>query len=231
VKPINQALKNDNMTTATNTDSTLNKIIKNGPSLEDYKLLDSICIDSPEILEKLKPSLAFLRTNKSIMGHIKNKPYGYAGDFEIIERIYTAKSSDEYKLWDDYSLQNSAAKAVVNRKKYFVHKIKSSCSDTNKSLLNLASGPARDILELYENLPRPEQLITMCIDMDEHAIAYAKEVTRKYNHHINFMQKNVLRFTTDDQFDIIWSAGLFDYFDDKTFLMRTVIRVENLWRL
>ena len=34
-----------------------------------------------------------------------------------------------------------------------------------------------------------------------------------------FIKKNIFRFNTEDKFDIIWSAGLFDYFDDKAFIM------------
>ena len=33
-----------------------------------------------------------------------------------------------------------------------------------------------------------------------------------------FIHKNIFRFSTDEKFDIVWSAGLFDYFDDKTFV-------------
>lgn len=55
--------------------------------------------------------------------------------------------------------------------------------------------------------------------MDERAIQYAKNLNYKYLHRINFINKNILRFKTDSRFDMIWSAGLFDYFDDKAFVV------------
>jgi len=62
--------------------------------------------------------------------------------------------------------------------------------------------------------------------MDAHAIAYSKKMTSKHAGKINFILKNILRFDCEEKFDIIWSAGLFDYFNDAVFV-RLLKRMKN----
>jgi len=80
----------------------------------------------------------------------------------------------------------------------------------------LASGPCRDLKEFFE--VHPSAPVTFdCVELDKNAIAYAKGLTN-YNDKINFIHKNIFRFSTNQQYDLVWSAGLFDYFDDKIFV-------------
>ena len=81
----------------------------------------------------------------------------------------------------------------------------------------MACGPARDLAELYASI-RPESLRTTCIDQDKNAIAYAEKMTAAAGRQIEFCQCNVFKFRTRKRFDVIWSAGLFDYFDDRGFV-------------
>lgn len=55
--------------------------------------------------------------------------------------------------------------------------------------------------------------------MDEKAIVYASILNKHYLDKIAFIQKNVFRFNTEYKFNMIWSARLFDYFDDKAFII------------
>lgn len=156
----------------------------------------------------------------TIQGHGYTKPYGYAGDFQIIDDIYTLKVSEnqEYKAWDEFFHRQEAPKAVRNRKDYFKEKVSQSLWEEGGSLLNVASGPARDLYELYNEFP-DIQISTTCVEMDKEAIKYAKKLNQKHLDKISFVHKNIFRYNTDNKFDIIWSAGLFDYFDDKAFIM------------
>ncbi|MEB0262566.1 MULTISPECIES: class I SAM-dependent methyltransferase [unclassified Mucilaginibacter] len=168
-------------------------------------------------LQNLKNNCEFLKDERSIMGHILTKPYGYAGDFHIIDRIYTQDTSAKFSKWDRYSLSNSAAQAVRNRKDYFKEKVMHSLKE-GESLLNIASGPARDLYELYNENPILD-IKTTCVEMDEKAISYARVLNKHYLDKITFIQKSIFRFNTENKFNIIWSAGLFDYFDNKAFIM------------
>ena len=54
--------------------------------------------------------------------------------------------------------------------------------------------------------------------MDPFAIQFGRDVTQKYAAQINFVQKNIFKFLTEEKYDLIWSAGLFDYFSDEIFI-------------
>jgi 2-polyprenyl-3-methyl-5-hydroxy-6-metoxy-1,4-benzoquinol methylase len=157
----------------------------------------------------------------TLQGMALLKKYGYAGDFMMIDKIYTGKSSSNqfFDSWDRYFQNHAAPKAVRNRKQYFKQLVlqKLEASQPLK-LLNIASGPARDLLELYSEKQVGSKLETVCIEMDSHAIAYAEELTQAYAANIHFVNKNIFKFDTEEKFDLIWSAGLFDYFDDKAFV-------------
>ena len=109
----------------------------------------------------------------TIQGHGYTKPYGYAGDFKIIDDIYTYKKSKNpvYKVWDDFFHQQSAPIAVRNRKTYFKEKASKALIEGG-NLLNIASGPARDLLELLQENNLPKAKFT-CVEMDKNAIKYA----------------------------------------------------------
>lgn len=82
----------------------------------------------------------------------------------------------------------------------------------------MASGPGRDLSELYNEKNTAKQLHTVCVEMDRHAITYAESLTSDFSSYIRFINKNIFKYNTEQKFDIIWSAGLFDYFDDKAFV-------------
>jgi len=210
---------------------TLKVIIANGGPLEkDYSDLEMSLAtlaladpQDPELALKMAPvigSCEFLFDKVSLMGHIRTKPYGYAGDFEIIERIYQNEIlREDYRLWDAYSLKHPAAEAVRNRKKYFKTLLSSKLVQRSSlTLLDIASGPARDLFEVYQELNYGKHLLSTCVEMDNKAIEYATLLTAPFSDKITFINKNIFRFSTTEQYDLVWSAGLFDYFDDKAFV-------------
>lgn len=149
------------------------------------------------------------------------KKYGYAGDFLMIDKIYTGNTSADifFQSWDAYFQNHAAPKAVRNRKEFFKKLLNRKLRLNNTvRLLNVASGPSRDLLELYSSLTPEEQLHTTCVEMDKHAIEYACNLLKDYAHNIDFLNRNIFKFETEEKFDVIWSAGLFDYFDDKSFV-------------
>ena len=84
-------------------------------------------------------------------------------------------------------------------------------------VLNLASGPGRDMQRILDRKP-PRAVHFDCVEQDLNAIQYAREI---YHHHlekVTFIHKNVLRFSSPNKYDLVWSAGIFDYFDDKVFV-------------
>jgi SAM-dependent methyltransferase len=207
-----------------------NIIAKGGPEKREYDTLNKVFDLLSEDYKSGKMSAEEIRLlhqgfgdeclKTTLHGHARSKPYGYAGDFMIIDKIYREQvtSDQRFEKWDIFWNNQSATKAVRNRKDYFIHTMMDRLSaKTSLRLLNVASGPARDLAELYQ-LIKPEQLETVCIEADKTAIAYAQALNEANLHRIEFIHQNIFRFSTNEHFDMVWSAGLFDYFDDGIFV-------------
>ena len=184
--------------------------VVNVPNLENISLEEE-----SEIHKVLLPIL----DENSLLGHTFHKPHGYAGDFELIDRLYTKWLSPDpsHHKWDHLYHTLDAATAVRNRKDYFqevMHKYK---NHSGLKVLNLGSGPCRDLNEFF--VQNPKQSIQVdCLDMDQSAIDYGSAVCDNYMDRIEFINKNVFKYKTSKKYDLIWSAGLFDYFSDKLFI-------------
>ncbi len=157
---------------------------------------------------------------KSITGHAYHKPYGYPGDFEIIDKMYLQVTSKNPKLnkWDLFYHQHAAATAVRNRKSFFKNILTELAQGDKESyrVLDVASGPCRDLLEFFQET-QATNLQIECVEADAKAIEHATNLNEAYSQYLTFHNKNIFRFRVDKQYDLVWSAGLFDYFDDRTF--------------
>lgn len=207
-----------------------NMVSKGGPEFTEYvlidKWLDSLAKEHETSLITQKDLLLILKkfgealSCKTVHGFGYEKPYGYAGDFEIIDKIYNFHVSNEphLKNWDLYFQQHNAPNAVRNRKAYFIELLRRrglELKDKSFNVLNVASGPARDLYEYFQtDAPKPQ---VDCVEHDPKAIEFAQNLCRDFLSHITFHQANAFRFKIEKRYDVIWSAGLFDYFNDKQF--------------
>jgi len=206
-------------------------VAKNGPDLEDYEGLNKwyteigVKRESKQYTDK---DIDFLReqfedtylSSKALQGFVYMKPHGYRGDFEIIDKIYQKyiTPNPKFSKWDTWFHTLAATKAVRNRKEYFKMLLEQkSMAGSFNAVLNLASGPCRDLVEFFET--QPESNIHFdCVEIDQNAVQFAKELLRSKESNVNFILRNVFRFVPTKKYDLIWSAGLFDYFDDKVFV-------------
>jgi len=156
---------------------------------------------------------------ETVIGLSLAKPRGYAGDFEMIERLYSRWESavPDLASWDRYIHEQAAPKAVRNRSRYFCSVLESVLGRQGSArVLEIGCGPGRTVHQWFET--HPEADVTFeCVDVDLEAIEFAKSVNSKYASRIEFHNRNVFRFKSNNQFDVIWSSGLFDYFDDRVF--------------
>jgi len=200
-----------------------NMIDKGGPEPHDYEPFDLLVRSlDEEGVEEMRDILSPILNNLDTMqGFAYTKPYGYAGDFKIIDMIYENKVNQDprYRNWDLWWNRSDATKAVRNRKDYFMKL----CADLDrhakgpKEVLILGSGPASDVYEYLSKNPDSKIHFDL-IDLDERAIEYSKDKNKKFKDRINFFRINVLRYKTHKHYDMIWSAGLFDYFKEKHFI-------------
>jgi len=157
-----------------------------------------------------------------IINHGRSKPFGYSGDFQMIDWTYTkmVDSTDPRgEMWDRFYHRQIAPLAVCARKDRFGDVLRSvSLSAKSKiSVLNVGSGPAREILDgaIAANL-NPGDLRVICLDADKVAIEYAKRLLGpSWEAHCHFEHRNALRYRPRDSFDLVWSSGLFDYLDER----------------
>lgn len=159
------------------------------------------------------------------------QPFGYAGDFQIIDHIYTLKTAKEahLKRWDLFFHSQAAPRAVRNRKAYFLSQLERWTQEQSGQplhVLNVASGPARDVREWFLENPDSDVVLD-CVDMDGNAISHAKQLCAAFTEQVTFHHRNVLRFVPQRAYDLVWSAGLFDYLSDKVFvhLLKSLIAV------
>ena len=175
---------------------------------------------SKEKLAEINTSFGrdFLENTLHGLGFLK--PNGYPGDYLFLDRVYTNHISThpQYAIWDEYVQQNGAPDAVRNRKEYFKHLVRSKAKSASRiNVLNIISGSGRELAELYETMPT-KSLHTTCVEIDAKAIAFSKELNKNHLEGITYTNSNIYRYQPEDSFDVIWSAGLFDYLNDKAFV-------------
>lgn len=207
-------------------------VAKGGPDAEDYAPLNAWIEElgaqfqrgelSPEQIAELRNAFGAALSPQTMQGFMLLKPHGYAGDFEIIDRIYRRHMSDDPVLhkWDEFAHTSQATQAVRNRKDYFLDLLRrldnADCPQTNLHVLNVASGPGRDLFEFLVASPQT-RLRFDCVENDPKAIAYASELCGDFLDLITFHECNAFLFESPTRFQLVWSAGLFDYFNDRYF--------------
>lgn len=150
------------------------------------------------------------------------KPLGYAGDYLIIDWIYTHKADSPGlgAYWDGFFHRQAAPIGVRNRKDYFVNLFGTLCKERGRgiSVLNLGSGPCRDVAEAISGAAEVAQGSCFhCVDIDKLAIDYATSLLSPHSSRASFQFElaNVHSFQTRSRYDLVWSAGLFDYLRDS----------------
>ncbi len=161
------------------------------------------------------------------------KPRGYAGDFLMMEMIYANEPTGDGKLgklMDGWCLDSVAARAVRGRRAYLKEQLDRLCGERAKTgnptrIMNLACGSNRELFDFLATCRYSELITALCIDADAYALEYTNRHVNVFPHSasVRFMSDNVVRwalgrvrhnFSTQD---VIYSAGLTDYLDDRLF--------------
>lgn len=162
---------------------------------------------------------------------VYHKPLGYAGDYEMMNIIYRqeAEGKNLYaKCLHKYFIEKPAAAAVRNRATYLNGRIKKAIrehkSDDPIRILSVASGPAKEIQHFLADGDIGDKKIEFhLIDQDMDSLKHAQRqlyTLAKHNKNIEFHFHNtaikniIARGLGLKGFDLIYSAGLFDYFSE-----------------
>lgn len=161
------------------------------------------------------------------------KPRGYAGDYEMMNHLYRDELVGK-TLFDQcmhkYFIDEPAGAAVKNRGQYLFEKITQLFDKTSPTtplrVLSVASGPAMEQQIFLQNSPahygRPVEFT--CLDQDEESLKHAQRQLHSVERFVksgfkfkfnNMAIRNVIAAgLPETDYDMIYSAGLFDYFTE-----------------
>jgi len=162
---------------------------------------------------------------------IYQKPLGYAGDFQTInyyyEDAYEGESSYEILL-HRYSIELDVSRAHINRKPYLKKKIDETIKRTTDpiNITSFGCGPAIEISEYTIENNINKRVIFNLLDSEKLALQYAKSkmlfakdnpnVTTNYiNMDIMGLIKRTRAHADLNGQNLLYAAGLFDYFKDR----------------
>ena len=206
-------------------------VAQGGPVLSDYELLNDWSRTvagevrdgtlSQQDVQEIRTAFGRALSEETLQGFVYTKPHGYPGDYEILEKLYLECVSRDSNLanWDSFLHWQRTAIAVKNRKQYFVCLLKClehSSYNGQILILDVASGSARGEFEFLCKDGVGKTFFD-CVDYDVDAINYAKNLCGDFLGRMNFYNANIFRFKTRNRYQLVWSAGLFDYFSDKQF--------------
>ena len=220
----------------------LHRLVQNGgPAVSEYTELTDAINQSLDAVMRGVLSADNLRavwgglgdsvtSTQTMQGFVWMKPHGYAGDFEIIERIYQHWISPDPRLvnWDEYFHALACTRAVRNRKAYFkTWLLEREARDHSHEIrvLKLGCGACRAVFE-YFSQHQNSRAIFECVDHEPKAIVCAKNVCQGFLDRVEFHQANALRYHPVLPPQLIWSAGLFDYLNDRI----AISFLRRLWR-
>ncbi len=180
-----------------------------------------------------KRQLLHLMCRAPIFKRASSKPLGYAGDYEVMNMLYR-DSAEGGSLFaqavNSYAAQEPAARAVVNRLDYLAEKIHNAIDARGKvRLASIGCGPAEELAKLLQYEPELGASIEIAlIDQEERVITYCEKrlapLVRSTGVKIHFIRESIRRLLATRRLsdalgerDLIYSAGLFDYLDVRTF--------------
>jgi len=162
-----------------------------------------------------------------------HKPKGYAGDFLMIEHLYgnTPKGAGRIgEVIDAFCLARPPSRAVRGRRALLADQLARLSAPLAEqggriSIMNLACGANRELFDFLSECPYTHLIEALCIDIDSEALQYTNKNVNTFSHSasIRLMQENVIKWALGRSRqemgaqDIIYSAGLCDYLDDRIF--------------
>lgn len=179
--------------------------------------------------------LAPLFLHSPFIRRATEKPLGYAGDYEMMNMLYRDRAEGDSlfgRALNLYATREPAAAANINRIEYLGEKIREAVRAAGRGRARLASigcGPAAEIGQLLRTHPEVgPHLEVALVDQEERSIAYCERtlspLARDTGARIHFIRDSIRRLLgarklseTLGARDLVYSAGLFDYLNDRTF--------------
>ncbi len=174
------------------------------------------------------------------------KPRGYAGDFEMMNLIYRKENIGETlfgRCVENAFLQHPEPQAVRNRVHYLAARVLKAVETTQAKkikIMSVASGPAMEVQYLVQTLTQKEldMLDITLLDQDEGSLKHAQRQIRQAaraqdkNFDVKLCHRAIKEVINaglpEKDFDLIYSAGLFDYFTDPVAHMAGKVLITHI---
>ncbi len=166
-----------------------------------------------------------------LQNHARQKPRGYAGDFEMLQKIVDQEVCNDRlgRAFDHFFQAEAAPEAVRLRTQSVADRIVQLVRESTKNevrVCSIGSGPAIDIQLACQELSESERnkLGVALLDLDPEAITHASERLAPFlrDEQLNASRENLFRLprlkraaSLLDQVDFIACTGLFDYLTDE----------------
>lgn len=203
---------------------------------EATKEMEQSTIDTVVREECLQHPVAKLILQEPMTRWSYQKPRGYSGDAVLIDYIYRHKScdiADSYVGKELYGHANlaSCSEAVRWRSAHVAEQIQILQNDRERKIdvISVASGHLRELAYIQDAQNKIDRFV--CIDQDEQSNQEVRNTYAQYNflEVIDDSISHVLKRKLDGQeFDFIYSSGLFDYLNDKIASRMIEILYSNL---
>lgn len=169
-----------------------------------------------------------------LINRARTWPQGQQGDYKTLEYAYknTPLSKGIGYYLDLYLLNRDLGDAVRNRITQLKEILRNELiKRQNPSVLNIACGSCREVVELAPTIEKSRAKIT-CIDIDNDALSFAADrlsytdISPMFSNQVKLRKYNALRMFDHElnmsefgKQDIIYSVGFFDYMESD-FLVR-----------
>lgn len=149
-----------------------------------------------------------------------NKPRGYAGDAVMLDYIYRPRRQNLTELGEAVHFMTtgvSAAKSITWRRDHLGAEIAKTIGRTrNARILSVASGHLRE-LDIVRATETRRDFEIVALDQDAESLQEAVNSNPDINiSPINKSISHLFKAQDDAKYDLIYSAGLFDYLATKT---------------
>ena len=206
----------------------------NGASRELCGLVSSLAEDQHGAYRSYyKTQLMDLAAHSPLLRRAYTKPLGYAGDYEMMNMLYRDHGEGDSlfgQVLNLYAAQEGAAQANINRLQYLGNKIQAAIETHGRvRLASIGCGPARELSVLLQRHPELGPYIDVAlIDQEERVLTYCERtlspIAIRTGAKVRFIRESVRRLVTATNLkeslgecDFIYSAGLFDYLNARTF--------------
>ncbi len=206
----------------------------NGASRELYALVSGLAEEQHSIYRSYyKKQITPLIVHSPLLRRAYTKPLGYAGDYEMMNMLYREHAEGDSlfgRALNLYAAQEGAAQANINRLEYLSAKIRAAIEVRGRvRLASIGCGPARELFVLLERNPELGPFIDVAlIDQEERVLTYCERtlspIAMRTGAKVHFIRESVRRLLTAKKLkealgerDFIYSAGLFDYLNARSF--------------